>query len=113
MSMKKNAEDKRIQKIMNRDYKMQASWLPIIDEVIADDFTWHKMLYGYSERLLKFIINLRANTLPSPDNLRRWDRPGSHSCSFCGRENATLNHILNGCPTIRKVGKSGKIDRYT
>ena len=46
---------------------MQANWLMILDKVISDDFSWQRILFGYSSRLLKFIINLRPNTLRSPD----------------------------------------------
>ena len=77
------------------------------------DLTWQKLLYGYSTRLLKFIINLRANTLPSPDDLRRWNIQGTHTCGLCGKENATSNHIFNGCPWVRKQNKKGLLDRHT
>src|SRR5689334_5640517 len=47
-------------------------------------------------------------------NLRRWDPKGDHKCGLCGARNATLAHILCGCPWVREVeAKSGKVDRYT
>ena len=78
-----------MQYLFVRQYEMQTSWLAILDKVISDDFNWQRILYGYSSRLLKFVINLRANTLPSPDNLRRWNVKGTHQCGLCEQVNVT------------------------
>ena len=112
-SLKQEAELKRMQYLYIRQYDMQTNWLTILDKVISDDFNWQRMLYGYSSRLLKFVINLRANTLPSPDNLRRWNIKGTHVCGLCEQQNVTLNHILNGCRWVFEQNKLERLDRYT
>ena len=91
---------------------MQTQWLRFMDDVRIADFTWKSMLTCYSDRLLKFIINMRANTLPSPDNLRRWDRKGTLWCGLCTQAHATLAHILCGCPWVRRQNIYCFEDRY-
>ena len=112
-SLKQKAELKRMQYLYLRQYQMQTNWLMLLDKVISDDFKWQRILFGYSSRLLKFVINLRANNLPSPDNLRRWNVKGTHVCALCEQENVTLNHILNGCRWVHDQNKMKKLDRYT
>ena len=112
-TLKQESEANRMQYLYIRNYDMQTNWLKILDKVISDDFRWQRILYGYSSRLLKFIINLRANTLPSPDNLRRWKMKGTHVCGLCAYENVTINHILNGCPWVREQNKMKRLDRFT
>ena len=78
-SFNETSESKMLQLLHIKDYQMQTLWLPMLDKLIADDLSWKKVLYGYSSRLLRFLINVRSNTLPSPDNLRRWCIHGSMS----------------------------------
>ena len=40
---------------------------------MTKDLTWNKLLYGYTDKLLKFVINANLLTLPSPDNIKRWN----------------------------------------
>ena len=110
-SLKKEAEARRMRYLHIRQYEMQTNWLKLFDKVIAEDLTWQKILHGYSSRLLKFVMNLRANTLPSPDNLRRWNIKGKHVCGLCAKENVTINHILAGCPWVFQQNNLGLIDR--
>ena len=111
--MKEDAEHQRIVDL--GQYEMQAKWLSVgIDNMQRKDLTWNKILYQCSDRLLKFIVNAIPDWLPSPDNLRRWNRVGIHRCGLWGKINATLAHILCGCPWVREVeNKSGREDRYT
>ena len=57
-----------------------------------------------------FWFNLRAitNTLPTPDNLRRWGQWGQSevdpACPLCGRL-ATLRHILSTCSVALHQGR--------
>ena len=105
--MKEDAENQRIVDL--GCYEIQAKWLSV-----GIDLTWKKMLYQCSDRLLKFIVNAIPGWLPSPDNLRRWNAPGIHRCGLCGKVNATLAHLLCGCPWVREVeNKSDREDRYT
>ena len=77
------------------------------------DLTWQKLLYSYSDALVKLCLNATTNTLPSPDNLRRWAKAKDCHCGLCGRD-ATLNHILAGCPFVRDCENKRSIeDRYT
>ena len=88
-----------------------------MDKMRSEDLKWNKILYGYSPRLLKFLINARANTLPSPDNLVRWKARGKCNqfhCGLCLKPKATLNHILAGCKWVFNRGRiPGVEDRYT
>ena len=112
--MKKDAEEKRLSLLVCRDYKMQTNWLKYLDKTSAEDLSWNKMLYNYSDRLLKFILNVRSNTLPSPDNMRRWHRRGNLVCGLCSRPFVTSSHILAGCPWVLNwENKLPKEDRYT
>ena len=61
---------------------MQTEWLSYMYKVAAEDILWNKILFSYSHRVLKFLINLRTNTLPSPDNIGRWNRSGSMTCGL-------------------------------
>ena len=56
LCLKKQAEDKRMQIIHLKDYQMQTTWLPLIDKIMADDLNWQKLLYGYSDKLPRFLI---------------------------------------------------------
>jgi hypothetical protein len=111
--MKEDTEQKRLVEL--EKYQIQAKWLAVgIDNMQRKDLTWTKLLYQCSDRLIKFIVNAIPNWLPSPDNLRRWSQKGDHKCGLCGMRNATLAHILCGCPWVREVeNKSRKEDRYT
>ena len=50
--------------------------------MMKKDLSWKAILYDYSQRLLKFLINAQSNTLPSPDNLKRWSL---NKNILCGR----------------------------
>ena len=93
---------------------LQTTWLNYLDKTSAEDLSWGKMLYNYSDRLLKFILNVRSNTLPSPDNMRRWQRRGNLVCGLCSRPFVTSSHILAGCGWVFNwENKRVKEDRYT
>ena len=102
--------------IMLHDYQMQASWLSWgLENMMKQDKSWQVLLYQYSQRLLQFVLNSQLNTLPSPDNLRRWNAKKDAFCGLCTQKHATLCHILAGCPWVR--GAENKLthreDRYT
>ena len=78
------------------------------------DLTWLKMLQVYSTSLLKFTISVLANTLPSPDNLRRWSIQKNATCGLCSRPCEPLNHILAGCSWVHSCeNRVPGEDRYT
>ena len=111
--MKKEAEDKRL--VVLHGYRMQASWLAWgLDNMMKQDRSWQFLLYQCSERFLKFVINAQLNTLPTPDNLRRWNANKEGVCGLCNTKHATLCHILAGCPWVRDhENKLNREDRYT
>ena len=89
-------------------------WLVYHDKVASDDLNWNRIIFQYSEQLLKYVLNTFSNTVPSPDNMRRWKRTGNHFCGLCGKGNATLAHILAGCNWVRfSENKMFREDRYT
>ena len=112
--LKMEAEEKRIAVCF--EYKMQTNWMSW-DRLSAHekkDITWHKMLHVYSESLLKFTLNAITNTLPSPDNLRRWGLATNCTCGLCNRPRVTLNHVLAGCPWVRdQENRLSTEDRFT
>lgn len=111
--MKSDAEEKRM--IVLHQYEMQTSWLSWgLDEMIRKDLNWNSLLHDYSNRLLKFMVNVQTNTLPTPDNLRRWTLKRNVVCGLCGQNEVTLSHILAGCPWIRATENNlDREDRYT
>ena len=111
--MKKEAESKRL--VVLHEYQMQASWLAWgLDNMMKQDRSWQFLLYQCSERFLKFVINAQLNTLPTPDNLRRWNANKEGVCGLCNTKHATLCHILAGCPWVRDhENKLNREDRYT
>ena len=118
--MKKEAEEKRL--IVLHQYEMQASWLSWgLDKMMKSDLGWQTMLYQYSQNLLKFVLNSQTNTLPTPDNLRRWKLKRNELCGLCGQQEVTLSHILAGCPWCgtwktnlkARIGISGAITMFS
>ena len=102
-----------MQSVFSKSHILQTSWLPIFDKVMAEDLSWQRILYNFSTQLLKFLLNLRSNTLPSPDNLVRWSCNVHARCGLCNKRKATLAHLMNFCPWVRSQNKLGKQDRYT
>jgi hypothetical protein len=101
LALKKEAEDQRL--LLALDYRMQTNWMEYAaGQMERKDLTWAKML-TYPPNLLKFTLNAQANTLPSPDNLRRWFNSTDVYCGLCGLSNVTLAHILCGCGWVHNV----------
>ena len=111
--MKRDAEEKRL--IVLHQYQLQASWLSWgLNEMMKSDFDWKTLLYEYSDRLLKFVVNAQTNTLPTPDNLRRWGLKRNVACGLCGKKEVTLSHVLGGCDWVRQTEHNlDREDRYT
>ena len=63
---------------------------------IKNDFSW-KALLSMPAQLVSFSLGAVFNTLPSPNNLKRWNLTTESSCCLCGKEVCTLPHILGGC----------------
>jgi hypothetical protein len=101
--LKEETEERRLRDAYT--YEMQANWVDYglsFDVRERKDLTWRKLL-RYQPKLLSFTLNAQSNTLPSPDNLRRWGRAKDVACGLCGRLNVTLGHILCGCIWVNKT----------
>ena len=106
--MRRDAENKRL--ALLHSYEMQNSWMTWgLSDMMSKDLTWNKILTGYSEKLLKFVLNSNLLTLATPDNLRRWNIATDVPCGLCTRPNVGLSHILAGCPWVLTV--ENKLDR--
>ena len=95
--LKTDVEEKRV--LEAYPYEMQTNWVEygLYKGPKRKDLTWEKML-SYTPNLLSFTINAQCSTLPSPDNLRRWNATRKDiACGLCGNLNVTLSHILCGC----------------
>ena len=77
-----------------------------LHDLSRGDWSWSRLLHGYSEGLFRFKINATNNSLPTGDNLRRWTPEHlATQCSGCARAGPTLRHVLNGCPTFLMQGR--------
>ena len=62
-------------------------------------------IHGLDDGELRFNLRAISNTLPTPDNLRRWGQNEvDPACPLCGRP-ATLRHILNSCSVALHQGR--------
>ena len=114
--LKRECEEKRLSIL--HTYEMQNNWmqygLDTVHMAMTKDLTWNKILNKYSESFVKFVLNAQTNTLPSGDNLRRWDISKNVVCGLCNNVTVTLKHILAGCPYVREFeNKQPSEDRYT
>jgi hypothetical protein len=111
--LQKETENKRL--AILHTYEMQNGWMHFaIEKQMYKDLTWKKLLYSYNDNLVKFVVNGTLNTLPTPDNLRRWKITSNAVCGLCGQAHASLKHVLAGCPWVYNVeSKTTKEHRYT
>ena len=66
--------------------------------------TWKSYLWDIPQGVLKFAINAGINTLPTFDNLRRWNKRVNDRCPFCGNIQ-TLQHVLSNCSVALDQGR--------
>ena len=112
-ALKRETEQKRL--VIVHGYEMQNGWMQWgLDRMMDQDLTWNELIYRYSEQLAKFVLNAQLQTLPTPDNLRRWHRAQGVLCGLCGRREVTLKHILAGCSWVFSTENAlPREDRYT
>ena len=82
---------------------MQGEYTRVM-EMQETDLVWKSAIFNLPKGVLKFMLNSTLNTLPTKDNLTRWGKRLSKSCSSCGRAEY-LSHVLNACPTSLKEGR--------
>jgi hypothetical protein len=113
--IKEEAEQARL--VPLHDYEMQSAWMKWgLDWTMHKDLSWTKILYQYSDKLLKWVLNAQLNTLPTPSNMGRWGIQGDFRCGLCGNPKVGLTHILAGCSWVHNVehnDRSRVEDRYT
>ena len=61
-----------------------------------ENVTWQAVIRNVPRVIMSFALNSVTNTLPSPDNLKRWGKRVVSKCPLCGNT-GTLEHILNFC----------------
>lgn len=77
-------------------------------QLLADqkeNVTWQSIIKRVPRNVLAFTLKLSTNSLPSPDNLRRWGKRNMGCCPLCSYPNGTLAHIINICPVALKQGR--------
>ena len=73
---------------------------------MINDFTWNKVLREGNPAYISFQLKAVTNTLPSQDNLKRWNITNvDQNCVLCGKVNPTLRHVLTGCPVSLTQGR--------
>ena len=86
------------------DLSVQGRWLEWTD-AMHSDLSWRRLIHGLDDGELQFNLRAISNTLPTPDNLRRWGQNEvDPACPLCGRP-ASLRHILNSCSVALHQGR--------
>ena len=75
---------------------MQGDFLKLLIEE-KENVTWQALIRNVPRGIMSFALNSVTNTLPSPDNLKRWGKRVVSRCPLCSNT-GTLHHILNFCP---------------
>ena len=74
----------------------------LIDE--KEGITWKSIIHNIPRGVLSLGLNSTTNTLPNPDNLRRWGKRMVSVCPLCSNQ-GTLEHILNFCSVSLNQGR--------
>ena len=83
---------------------VQGRWLEWTD-AMHSDLSWRRLIHGLDDGELRFNLRVITNTLPTPDNLRRWGQTEvDPACPLCGKQ-ANLRHILSGCSVAFLQGR--------
>ena len=76
------------------------TWNKKVEKItMQGDFTnvtWQAVIKNVPRGIMSFALNSVTNTLPSPDNLKRWGKRVVSKCPLCNNT-GTLEHILNFC----------------
>ena len=82
---------------------MQGDFTKLLIEE-KENITWKSIIYNIPKGVLSFALNSTTNTLPTPDNLRRWGKRVVSVCPLCSNQ-GTLEHILNFCSVALTQGR--------
>ena len=82
---------------------VQGQWLRW-QSYIKRDMSWHNLLKS-ALQLVSFFLGSTFNTLASPQNRVRWGLEDGLECGLCGKEKASVSHILAGCQKALQRGR--------
>ena len=110
-----NRAKKVLKKTINEDVKdkwdtkiqsltMQVNFTELLIEE-KQCVTWQSIARKVPRNVMSFATRLATNSLPSPDNLRRWGKRKLGTCPLCASPNATLAHITNMCTVALNQGR--------
>ena len=90
--------------------KCFSDWLKW-ESALAVDLSWQQLLHKHSDSYLKFVLNSIENTLPTPDNLRRWNQSNACEgrCPLGCFKSGTLMHILCNCEKAHEEKPQNRI----
>ena len=71
---------------------------------IKRDRSWHNLLKS-APQLVSFCLGSTFNTLAPPQNRPRWGLKDGLECGLCGKEKASVSHILAGCQKALQSGR--------
>ena len=74
----------------------------LVDE--EENVMWQSVVRNVPRGVLSFALRSATNSLPSPDNLRRWGKRNVSTCPLC-LNHGTLQHILNFCSVSLNQGR--------
>ena len=76
-----------------------------IAELEDCDMTWKSFIFDLPHGVMKFVVNVHLDTLPTQSNLRKWGKRSGAKCDLCKSSNETLLHTLNNCPVMLQQGR--------
>ena len=97
-AIKKSIEEETLQTWNTKVQKltMQGDFVNLLIQE-KENVTWQSLIKNVPRGIMSFALNSVTNTLPSPDNLKRWGKRVVSKCPLC-QNTGTLEHILNFCP---------------
>ena len=105
LAIKKSVQEQTLESWNSKVEKltMQGEFAKLlIDE--QENITWRSIINNVPRGVMSFALNSTTNTLPTPDNLRRWGKRVVSKCPLCSNT-GTLEHILNFCSISLNQGR--------
>ena len=88
--------DNKVKKLV-----MQGNFAKLLLEE-KENATWQSIAHKMPRNVLAFATRISTNSLPSPDNLKRWGKRKISTCPLCRNPHGTLAHLVNICPVALK-----------
>ena len=83
--------------LLDIDKAMQGCFLRFTDAE-PFDLSWRHLIGTRNPRLITWVLNASINSVVTPDLRKLWGLCPSAECLLCGHSQASLFHILVGCP---------------